>query len=144
MKQLIVIGSTGNNVCMVQIPTSWSLNEAKNMLEKALLQFEDNKSRTEFLTLNDERELNQMYPKHESDVIKFATELIAAVGSPINGSGGLAWQMHVTEHILKHKDFAKKIFKAFDKELTNEEKAWLSSNYIDVLPTILNYLKVFN
>lgn len=144
MKQLIVIGSTGNNVCMIQIPTSWSLNEAKDMLEKALLQFEDNKSRKEFLTLNDEQELKQMYPKHESDVIKLSSELITAIGSPINGSSGLAWQMHVTEYMLKHKDFAKKIFKAYDKELTNEEMAWLSSNYVDILPTLIAYIKAFN
>ena len=33
MKQLHLIGTTGNNLCLVQIPTSWSQQEVKEMLE---------------------------------------------------------------------------------------------------------------
>lgn len=141
MKQLIVIGSTGNNMCMIQIPTSWSLNEAKDMLEKALLEFEGNKTRGEFLSINDETELDKMYPKITSEIIECAKILLDKVGNPVNGSGGLSWQMHIQSFILKHPEFATRLIKAFAGSITPDEKAWLSAHYLDLLPVLVKALK---
>lgn len=140
MKQLIIIGSTGNNMCVVQIPTSWSLGEAKDFLEKALLQFEENKARGEFLTINDEEELGKIYVEHNSEIKKCVKELIDHFGSPISGAGGLSWQIRVQNYILTNKIFANKIFKAFNKKLTVEDELWLQSNYLDILPIIVKTL----
>ena len=39
MKQLCLIGTVGNNLAVVQIPTDWSIEEAKNMLAMSLRVF---------------------------------------------------------------------------------------------------------
>ena len=65
MKQLHLIGTTGNNLCLVQIPTSWSQQEVKEMLERALLVFmqEQEGDNPEFLTSLNEEELRRQFPR---------------------------------------------------------------------------------
>ena len=71
MKQLHLIGTTGNNLCLVQIPTSWSQQEAKEMLERALLVFMKEKDNPEFLSSLNEEELKHQFPRFEVNRTSF-------------------------------------------------------------------------
>jgi len=140
MKQLILIGTVGNNLLTIQIPTNWSLEEAKTMLEQTLLEFEKQKKDGEFLTALNENELNERYPHMDSEVIKCCEIIIREVGSPVNGAGGIVWQFRVQQYLLKHPDFANRIVKSFNHQLTDEELTFLRVNYIDTLPAIVKAL----
>ena len=56
MKQLCLIGTVGNNLAVVQIPTGWSVEEAKSMLEMALKVFNEERENKEFVTVSSEEE----------------------------------------------------------------------------------------
>ena len=86
MKQLHLIGTTGNNLCLVQIPTSWSQQEVKEMLERALLVFMQNQEgdNPEFLTSLNEEELRRQFPRFDSKLIEQVSVLLQNVGTPIS------------------------------------------------------------
>lgn len=137
MKQLILIGTAGNNLLTVQIPANWSLEEAKAMFEKTLLEFNQHRGNGEFLSALNEKDLNEKYPHVRSEVIECCEIIVKEVGSPVNGAGGIVWQFRVQQYLMKHPDFAIRIVKAFNRSLTDEELTFLRVNYIDTLPAII-------
>lgn len=141
MKQLLLYGSTGNNVCVIQIPTNWSVDEAREFLEKALLEFAANKQHNEFFSISNEDELNQKWPKKSSEIEECCKIILNNIGSPINGAGGLIWQVRLQSYIMTNPDFINRLFKAFEKKLTREEEAFLSANYLELLPTLVKTIK---
>ena len=61
MKQLCLIGTVGNNLAVVELPTTWSVEEAKNMLEMALKVFNEERENKEFVTVSSEEELRNNF-----------------------------------------------------------------------------------
>ena len=98
MKQLHLIGTTGNNLCLVQIPTSWSQQEVKEMLERALLVFmqEQEGDNPEFLTSLNEEELRRQFPRFDSKLIEQVSVLLQNVGTPISTGGGLTCLLYTS------------------------------------------------
>ena len=143
MKKIIVIGTTGNDMLVVQIPTAWSIEEAKSMLEKALLDFNDSKKdTTEFVSVNTEEELEQKYPTNTSELIMLCEELVRKIGSPIDGAGGLVWQTKAITFMLNQRAFCKKLINAFNNPLSPTEQMYLHDKYLDQLPKILRAMTV--
>lgn len=142
MKQLHLIGTTGNNLCLVQIPTSWSQQEAEEMLERALLVFmqEQKGDNPEFLTSLNEEELRRQFPRFDSKLIEQVSVLLQNVGTPISTGGGLTWQVEVQSYLLRNPTFTRDLVLLFNNPLKKEEKEYLCINYIETLPEIV---KVF-
>ena len=127
MKQLHLIGTTGNNLCLVQIPTSWSQQEVKEMLERALLVFmqEQEGDNPEFLTSLNEEELRRQFPRFDSKLIEQVSVLLQNVGTPISTGGGLTWQVEVQNYLLRNPTFTRDLVLLFNNPLKKEEKEYL-------------------
>lgn len=145
MKQLHLIGTTGNNLCLVQIPTSWSQQEVKEMLERALLVFmqEQKGDNPEFLTSLNEEELRRQFPRFDSKLIEQVSVLLQNVGTPISTGGGLTWQVEVQNYLLRNPTFTRDLVLLFNNPLKKEEKEYLSINYIEALPEIVKVFKSY-
>lgn len=143
MKQLHLIGTTGNNLCLVQIPTSWSQQEAKEMLEKALLVFMQEKDNPEFLSSLNEEELRRQFPRFDSKLIEQVSVLLQNVGTPISTGGGLTWQVEVQNYLLRNPTFTRDLVLLFKNPLKKEEKEYLCINYIEALPEIVKVFKSY-
>lgn len=143
MKQLHLIGTTGNNLCLVQIPTSWSQQEAKEMLERALLVFMQEKDNPEFLSSLNEEELKHQFPKFDSELIEQISVLLQNVGTPISTGGGLTWQVEVQNYLLRNPTFTKNLVLLFNNPLKKEEKEYLCNHYIEALPEIVKVFKSY-
>lgn len=145
MKQLHLIGTTGNNLCLVQIPTSWSQQEVKEMLERALLVFmqEQEGDNPEFLTSLNEEELKRQFPRFDSKLIEQVSVLLQNVGTPISTGGGLTWQVEVQNYLLRNPTFTRDLVLLFNNPLKKEEKEYLSINYIEALPEIVKVFKSY-
>lgn len=145
MKQLHLIGTTGNNLCLVQIPTSWSQQEVKEMLERALLVFmqEQEGDNPEFLTSLNEEELRRQFPRFDSKLIEQVSVLLQNVGTPISTGGGLTWQVEVQNYLLRNPTFTRNLVLLFNNPLKKEEKEYLSINYIEALPEIVKVFKSY-
>ena len=143
MKQLHLIGTTGNNLCLVQIPTSWSQQEAKEMLERALLVFMQEKDNPEFLTSLNEEELKRQFPRFDSKLIEQVSVLLQNVGTPISTGGGLTWQVEVQNYLLRNPTFTRDLVLLFNNPLKKEEEEYLCINYIEALPEIVKVFKSY-
>ena len=145
MKQLHLIGTTGNNLCLVQIPTSWSQQEVKEMLERALLVFmqEQEGDNPEFLTSLNEEELRRQFPRFDSKLIEQVSVLLQNVGTPISTGGGLTWQVEVQNYLLRNPAFTKNLVLPFNIPLKKEEKEYLCNHYIEALPEIVKVFKSY-
>lgn len=145
MKQLHLIGTTGNNLCLVQIPTSWSQQEVKEMLERALLVFmqEQKGDDPEFLTSLNEEELRRQFPRFDSKLIEQVSVLLQNVGTPISTGGGLTWQVEVQNYLLRNPTFTRDLVLLFNNPLKKEEKEYLCTNYIEALPEIVKVFKSY-
>lgn len=143
MKQLHLIGTAGNNLCLVQIPTSWSQQEAKEMLEKALLVFMQEKDNPEFLSSLNEEELKHQFPKFYSKLIEQVSVLLQNVGTPISTGGGLTWQVEVQNYLLRNPTFTRDLVLLFNNPLKKEEEEYLCINYIEALPEIVKVFKSY-
>lgn len=145
MKQLHLIGTTGNNLCLVQIPTSWSQQEVKEMLERALLVFmqEQEGDNSEFLTSLNEEELRRQFPRFDSKLIEQVSVLLQNVGTPISTGGGLKWQVEVQNYLLRNPTFTRDLVLLFNNPLKKEEKEYLCINYIETLPEIVKVFKSY-
>lgn len=145
MKQLHLIGTTGNNLCLVQIPTSWSQQEVKEMLERALLVFmqEQEGDNPEFLTSLNEEELRRQFPRFDSKLIEQVSVLLQNVGTPISTGGGLTWQVEVQNYLLRNPTFTRDLVLLFNNPLKKEEKEYLGINYIEALPEIVKVFKSY-
>ena len=42
---------------------------------------------------------------------------------------------------MTNPEFTNRLFKAFEKKLTREEEAFLSANYLELLPTLVKTIK---
>lgn len=145
MKVLNLIGTTGNNMCLVQIPTSWSQQEVKEMLERALLVFmqEQEGDNPEFLTSLNEEELRCQFPRFDSKLIEQVSVLLQNVGTPISTGGGLTWQVEVQNYLLRNPTFTRDLVLLFNNPLKKEEKEYLCINYIEALPEIVKVFKSY-
>lgn len=145
MKQLHLIGTTGNNLCLVQIPTSWSQQEVKEMLERALLVFmqEQEGDNPEFLTSLNEEELRRQFPRFDSKLIEQVSVLLQNVGTPISTGGGLTWQVEVQNYLLRNPTFTRDLVLLFNNPLKKEEEEYLCINYIEALPEIVKVFKSY-
>ena len=145
MKQLHLIGTTGNNLCLVQIPTSWSQQEVKEMLERALLVFmqEQEGDNPEFLTSLNEEELRRQFPRFDSRLIEQVSVLLQNVGTPISTGGGLTWQVEVQNYLLRNPTFTRDLVLLFNNPLKKEEEEYLCINYIEALPEIVKVFKSY-
>lgn len=143
MKQLHLIGTTGNNLCLVQIPTSWSQQEAKEMLERALLVFMQEKDNPEFLSSLNEEELRRQFPRFDSKLIEQISVLLQNVGTPISTGGGLTWQVEVQNYLLRNPTFTRDLVLLFNNPLKKEEEEYLCINYIEALPEIVKVFKSY-
>lgn len=145
MKQLHLIGTTGNNLCLVQIPTSWSQQEVKEMLERALLVFmqEQEGDNPEFLTSLNEEELKRQFPRFDSKLIEQVSVLLQNVGTPISTGGGLTWQVEVQNYLLRNPTFTRDLVLLFNNPLKKEEEEYLCINYIEALPEIVKVFKSY-
>lgn len=138
MKQLCLIGTVGNNLAVVQIPTEWSIEEAKNMLEMALKMFNRHKNDGEFVNVSSEEELKEMFPTPTSRLIILCNNLMKEVGKP-NETTGLVWQFNVMSYLSSHPDFAKELANTF-RNPTKEEKEYINANYLEFLQKLTNSL----
>lgn len=139
MKQLCLIGTVGNNLAVVQIPTEWTTEEAKNMLEMALRVFDKEKNNSkEFVSVSSEKELKEMFPTPTSRLIILCNNLMKETGKP-NETTGLVWQFNVMSYLSSHPDVAKELANAF-RNPTKEEKEYISANYLEFLRTLTNSL----
>lgn len=139
MKQLCLIGTVGNNLAVVQIPTEWTTEEAKNMLEMALRVFNKEKSNSkEFVSVSSEEELKEMFPAPTSRLIILCNHLMKEVGKP-NETTGLVWQFNVMSYLSSHPDFARELANAF-RNPTKEEKEYINANYLEFLQKLTNSL----
>ena len=145
MKQLHLIGTTGNNLCLVQIPTSWSQQEVKEMLERALLVFmqEQEGDNPEFLTSLNEEELRRQFPRFDSKLIEQVSVLLQNVGTPISTGGGLTWQVEVQNYLLRNPTFTRDLVLLFNNPLKKEEEEYLCINYLEALPEIVKVFKSY-
>ena len=106
MKQLCLIGTVGNNLAVVQIPTAWSVEEAKNMLEMALKVFNRERENKEFVTVSSEEELRDKFPAPTSKLILLCKKLMKEIGKP-NESSGIIWQFNTMQYLSSNPAFTK-------------------------------------
>lgn len=137
MKQLHLIGTTGNNLTVIQVPTHWSINEVKEMFEKALLLFDEHSNLSEFLCSFNEQELDKKFPNKSSELIGLCKELINLFGTPITRGNGVIWQVEVYNFLNQNDDFRKKLTECVTKPITSEESAFICSNYLESLLMIV-------
>lgn len=138
MKQLCLIGTIGNNLAVVQIPTEWSVEEAKNMLEMALKMFNRHKNNGEFVNVSSEEELKEMFPAPTSRLIVLCNNIMKEAGRP-NETTGLVWQFNVMSYLSSHPDVAKELANAF-RNPTREEREYINTNYLEFLQKLTNSL----
>lgn len=140
MKQLCLIGTVGNNLAVVQIPTDWSVEEAKKMLEMSLKMFNKCKKDYcgEFVNVSSEEELKEMFPTPTSRLIVLCNNIMKEVGKP-NETTGLVWQFNVMSYLSSHPDSAKELANAF-RNPTKEEKEYINANYLEFLQKLTNSL----
>lgn len=138
MKQLCLIGTVGNNLAVVQLPTEWSVEEAKNMLEMALKMFNRHKNNGEFVNVSSEEELKEMFPAPTSRLIVLCNNIMKEAGRP-NETTGLVWQFNVMSYLSSHPDVAKELANAF-RNPTREEREYINTNYLEFLQKLTNSL----
>lgn len=138
MKQLCLIGTVGNNLAVVQLPTEWSVEEAKNMLEMALKMFNRHKNNGEFVNASSEEELKEMFPAPTSRLIVLCNNIMKEAGRP-NETTGLVWQFNVMSYLSSHPDVAKELANAF-RNPTREEREYINTNYLEFLQKLTNSL----
>lgn len=140
MKQLCLIGTVGNNLAVVQIPTAWSVEEAKNMLEMALKMFNKCKKDycEEFVNVSSEEELKEKFPTPTSKLIVLCNELMKKIGKP-NESSGIIWQFNTMQYLSSNPDFTKELVAAF-RHVNKEEREFINSNYLEFLEKIASTL----
>ena len=138
MKQLCVIGTVGNNLAVVQIPTAWSVEEAKNMLEMALKVFNEERTNKEFITVSSEEELRDKFPAPTSKLILLCKKLMKEIGKP-NESSGIIWQFNAMQYLSSNPAFTKDLVVAF-RHVNKEEREFINSNYLEFLEKIASNL----
>ena len=138
MKQLCVIGTVGNNLAVVQIPTAWSVEEAKNMLEMALKVFNEERVIKEFVTVSSEEELRNKFPEPTSKLILLCKKLMKEIGKP-NESSGIIWQFNAMQYLSSNPAFTKDLVAAF-RHVNKEEREFINSNYLEFLEKIASNL----
>lgn len=140
MKQLCLIGTVGNNLAVVELPTTWSVEEAKNMLEMSLKMFNKCKKDYcgEFVNASSEEELKEMFPAPTSRLIVLCNNIMKEVGKP-NETTGLVWQFNVMSYLSSHPDVAKELANTF-RNPTKEEKEYINANYLEFLQKLTNSL----
>ena len=138
MKQLCLIGTVGNNLAVVQIPTAWSVEEAKNMLEMALKVFNEERENKEFVTISSEEELRNKFPAPTSKLILLCKKLMKEIGKP-NESSGIIWQFNAMQYLSSNPAFTKDLVVAF-RHINKEEREFINSNYLEFLEKIASNL----
>ena len=138
MKQLCVIGTVGNNLAVVQIPTAWSVEEAKSMLEMALKVFNEERTNKEFITVSSEEELKEKFPAPTSKLILLCKMLMKEIGKP-NESSGIIWQFNAMQYLSSNPAFTKDLVAAF-RHVNKEEREFINSNYLEFLEKIASTL----
>lgn len=138
MKQLCLIGTVGNNLAVVQIPTAWSVEEAKNMLEMALKVFNEERTNKEFVTVSSEEELRNKFPEPASKLILLCKKLMKEIGKP-NESSGIIWQFNAMQYLSSNPAFTKDLVAAF-RHVNKEEREFINSNYLEFLEKIASNL----
>lgn len=140
MKQLCLIGTVGNNLAVVQIPTDWSVEEAKNMLEMSLKMFNKCKKdySGEFVNVSSEEELRDKFPVPTSKLIVLCNELMKEIGKP-NESSGIIWQFNTMQYLSSNPAFTKELVAAF-RHINKEEREFINSNYLEFLEKIASNL----
>ena len=138
MKQLCLIGTVGNNLAVVQIPTAWSVEEAKSMLEMALKVFNEERTNKEFITVSSEEELRDKFPAPTSKLILLCKKLIKEIGKP-NESSGIIWQFNAMQYLSSNPAFTKDLVAAF-RHVNKEEREFINSNYLEFLEKIASTL----
>lgn len=140
MKQLCLIGTVGNNLAVVQIPTEWSVEEAKNMLEMSLKMFNKCKKDYcgEFVNVSSEEELKEKFPAPTSKLIILCNKLIEEIGKP-NESSGIIWQFNAMQYLSSNPAFTKDLVAAF-RHVNKEEREFINSNYLEFLEKIASNL----
>lgn len=140
MKQLCLIGTVGNNLAVVQIPTGWSVEEAKNMLEMSLKMFNKCKKDYcgEFVNVSSEEELKEKFPVPTSKLIVLCNKLMKEIGKP-NESSGIIWQFNTMQYLTSNPDFTKELVAAF-RHVNKEEREFINSNYLEFLERIASNL----
>lgn len=134
------MGTAGNNTCITQIPRDWTLEEAKQKLEQALILWDKEKRKTdsEFLAVKNENELEKEVTT-KSEFIDCCKEILLKIGSPLT-IPPIIWQMGVVKHLFNSPAFASKIVRSYQKGLTMEENSFVSTNYLEPLREIVkNY-----
>lgn len=138
MKQLCLIGTVGNNLAVVQIPTAWSVEEAKSMLEMALKVFNEERTNKEFITVSSEEELRNKFPEPASKLILLCKKLMKEIGKP-NESSGIIWQFNAMQYLSSNPAFTKDLVAAF-RHVNKEEREFINSNYLEFLEKIASNL----
>lgn len=140
MKQLCLIGTVGNNLAVVQIPTDWSVEEAKNMLEMSLKMFNKCKKDYcgEFVNVSSEEELKEKFPTPTSKLIVLCNKLMKNIGKPTESSG-IVWQFNAMQYLSSNPDFTKELVAAF-RHVNKEEREFINSNYLEFLEKIASNL----
>lgn len=138
MKQLCLIGTVGNNLAVVQIPTAWSVEEAKNMLEMALKVFNEERTNKEFVTVSSEEELRNKFPEPASKLILLCKKLMKEIGKP-NESSGIIWQFNAMQYLSSNPAFTKDLVATF-RHVNKEEREFINSNYLEFLEKIASNL----
>ena len=138
MKQLCVIGTVGNNLAGVELPTAWSVEEAKSMLEMALKVFNEERTNKEFITVSSEEELKKKFPAPTSKLILLCKMLMKEIGKP-NESSGIIWQFNAMQYLSSNPAFTKDLVAAF-RHVNKEEREFINSNYLEFLEKIASNL----
>lgn len=138
MKQLCLIGTVGNNLAVVELPTAWSVEEAKNMLEMALKVFNEERTNKEFITVSSEEELRDKFPVPTSKLINLCNKLMKEIGKP-NESSGIIWQFNTMQYLSSNPAFTKDLVAAF-RHVNKEEREFINSNYLEFLEKIASNL----
>ena len=138
MKQLCLIGTVGNNLAVVELPTAWSVEEAKNMLEMALKVFNEERTNKEFVTVSSEEELRNKFPEPTSKLILLCKKLMKEIGKP-NESSGIIWQFNAMQYLSSNPAFTKDLVAAF-RHVNKEEREFINSNYLEFLEKITSTL----
>ena len=138
MKQLCLIGTVGNILAVVQLPTTWSVEEAKSMLEMALKVFNEERTNKEFITVSSEEELRDKFPAPTSKLINLCNKLMKEIGKP-NESSGIIWQFNTMQYLSSNPAFTKDLVAAF-RHVNKEEREFINSNYLEFLEKIASNL----
>ena len=138
MKQLCLIGTVGNNLAVVELPTTWSVEEAKSMLEMALKVFNEERTNKEFVTVSSEEELRDKFPAPTSKLINLCNKLMKEIGKP-NESSGIIWQFNTMQYLSSNPAFTKDLVAAF-RHVNKEEREFINSNYLEFLEKIASNL----